>query len=111
MNANEIDQPLGNQRSPFQRMREQLAHGQLGRALLANQPEVIDILGGQHVLQEEQAELLYVFSEAHGLYRMKPLMNIMQQLDLVAKFLAGGFEKLHGPAHVRRRLKYRTIMQ
>src|SRR5579863_2890397 len=111
MNANEIDQPLGNQRSPFQRMREQLAHGQLRRALFANQPEVIDILRRQHVLQKEQPELLYISSEAHGLYRMKPLMNIMQQLDLVPKFLAGGFEKLHGPPHVHCRFKHRTIVQ
>jgi hypothetical protein len=43
MNANEIDQPLGNERTPLMRAIEQLTHRQLCCALLPDQAEILDV--------------------------------------------------------------------
>src|SRR6185437_14079372 len=90
---------------------EQLPHRKLGGGLLANHFEVSDVLRRKRVLHVEQPVFLGLFGEPNRLNRSYALMYIVQQLDLVAKFLARRFEKLQCPADVRFRLENRTFVQ
>ena len=80
MDADVVDQALADQRRPFVRAVEQLAHRDRGRALLADLAEVRDVLGRERVLEEEQAERLDGFGELHGQVRREALVHVVQQI-------------------------------
>ena len=105
VDADVIDQPAGDQRGPFVRAVEQFAHGDGGGALTADLAEVVDVFGRKRVLHEEHFEALGVFQELHGLVRRDALVDVVQQLDLVAQLLAALFEQLQRTADVIGRLE------
>ncbi len=90
---------------------EELAHGERGRALLADQAEPPDVLGRDRVLEEEEAEALRVLAEAEGLGGGEPLVDVVEELDLVAELLAGRFEELERAPCVGRRLEDRRRVE
>ena len=47
----------------------------------------------------------------HGLGRRDALVDVVQQLDLLAQFLAAGFEQLQGAADIAFALEHRGVMQ
>ena len=79
---------------------EELAHGDGRGAVLADLAEVGEVFGRERVFQEEQPELLGLLAELHGLVGRDALMHVVQQLDLVAQFVAADFEQLQRAAHV-----------
>src|SRR6267378_3057149 len=58
VHAHIVDQALGNERGPLMGTVEELSHRQRRCALLANQPEICDVLGRKHVFEEEEMERL-----------------------------------------------------
>ena len=56
--------------------------------LLPDLPEVGDVLRRDRILQEEELERLDVLGELDGLARRDPLVDVVQQFDLVAQLLA-----------------------
>src|SRR5579884_1388615 len=67
VDADEIDEALGDERGPLVRAVEEFAHGELRGALLADHAEIRDVFGREGVFEEEQAERLDFFGEADGL--------------------------------------------
>ena len=90
VDADEVDQPLGDQRHVFLLSVEQLAHRERNARLLADQPEVILLLGRQRVFQEEQMVLLQLLAQADRLAGRDPLVHVVEQLDLVAQRRSAG---------------------
>ena len=86
--ANEVDQPLGDQRQPFVRIDEQLAHGLRRRALLAHQPKAGDLLGRKRVFEEEQAVWFEQLGQRHRVMWMQVLVHVVGELEAKAKLVA-----------------------
>ena len=90
VDADEVDQPLGDERHVFVLRVEQLAHRDRDARLLAQQPEVVVLLGRERVFEEEQAVRLERLAEVDRLVRRDPLVHVVQQLDLVAELACAG---------------------
>ena len=71
-----------------------------GRQLL----EVADVLRAERVFEEEQLVRLQVLGQLHRQDGRHPLVDVVQQLDLVAELLAQVLEQLRHGADVRPRL-------
>ena len=76
--------------------------------LLAQQPEVIVLLGRERILEEEQAIRLERLAQVDRLVQRDALVHVVQQLDLVAELRAQVLEELRQHPHVRRRLPDRA---
>ena len=63
VDPDEVDQPLGDQRHVLLLGVEQLAHRQRDARLLADQPEVVLVLGRERILEEEQVVLLQLLAQ------------------------------------------------
>ena len=106
-----VDEPLGDERRPLVGAVEELPHGDRRRALLADEAEPPEVLGGDGVLEEEEPEPLHVLAEAHGLGGGDPLVDVVEQLDLVAQLRPRPLEQLQGPAHVGGGLEDRLVVE
>ncbi len=89
VNADVIDQALGDERGPFMRAVEEFAHRDRGGALLADLAEVSDVFRGERVFHEEQVILLGFLGEHDGLVGRDALVHVVQQIDLVAQLHRG----------------------
>ena len=76
--------------------------------LLPDQLEVVLLLGRQRVLEEERAVLLQLLAQLHGLAGRDPLVDVVQQLDLVAELRAQVLEQLRHGAGRRGRAPRRS---
>ena len=79
-----------DQRHPLGLVDEQLAHRDRDRRLLAQQREPADVLGREAVLEEEEPELLELLGQPDRLDRRDALVDVVQQLDLVAERACAG---------------------
>ena len=67
------------------RVVDELAHGKRASRMSAHLIEPCDLLGSEHVLKEQQVELVHLLREADCLGRRQTLMDIMAQLNVVTK--------------------------
>src|SRR5579862_7968972 len=81
MDPDVVDQSLGNQRLPFMWIIEKLAHRAGCGAVLADLPEVSQILRREGICKKEHFELFCVLAELHGLIRQQPFMHVVEQFD------------------------------
>ncbi len=88
MAADEVNQPTFHQGLVLLGVHEQLTHGQRRRALPTDHGEPLDLLRRQNILQEKQPKGFQSLGQAHGLDGSQPLMDIVEQLHLVAKRVA-----------------------
>ena len=108
MDADEIDQPILDERHVLVLRVEQLAHRERDAGLLAQQAEVIVVLRRERVLEEEQAIRLERLAQVDRLIQRDALVHVVQQLDLVAELRPHVLEELGQHPHVRRRLPDRA---
>ena len=87
---------------------EQLAHRNRRARLLPQQAEVAVVFGRERVFEEEQAVRLQRLAERDRLDQRHALVDVVQQLDLVAELRAQMLEQLRQHPDVRRRLPDRT---
>jgi hypothetical protein len=104
MHPDKVDQALPDQRHVLGLVDEQLPHGDRRRGLLAQKTEILGVLGGERVFEEEQVERFELPGEAYGLDRRDALVDVVQQLDLVTEGVAQVFEETRDQAAVRGRL-------
>src|SRR5262245_21230343 len=78
VDADEVYQPVFDQRHVFVLRVEQFTHRQRSRGLLAQQTEVVVLFGWEWVLQEEEAMLFDVFAELNRLWQRHPLVDVVQ---------------------------------
>src|SRR5919202_2093611 len=101
VHADEVDQPIADQRHVFGLIDEQLAHGDRHRRLLAQDAEVLDVFRRERVLQEEQPVRLEVARQLDRLDRRHKLVHVVQQLDLLAEPTAQVLEQARHDEAVR----------
>ena len=104
MHAQEIDQALFDQQPPFVRVVEQLAHGDGRGAQLADVAEPFDIFRGERIFEEEQLERFNIFGKLDGIDRRKALVDIVEQLHLIANAAADVLDHLEHVAGVSARV-------
>ncbi len=100
VNADEVDQPLGDQRQVLVDGVEQLAHRDRHARLLAQLPEPAVVLGRERVLEEEEVVGLERLAEVDRFVELHALVDIVQQLHLVAQVGAQVREQLRQHPHV-----------
>ena len=100
MHPNKVDERVGNERLPFARVVEQLAHGDRRGALFANTGEPFQVFGRQRVFQKEEIKRLDPFGKLHRFNRVQPLVNIMQQFDLLTHLRPHILDHTQGVAHI-----------
>src|SRR6185437_9250095 len=100
MDANVNDEAVLDQRLPFVRAVEQLAHGKGRCAMGADLAEIIDVFRGERILEEEEPELLHIFGELNRKTRRNAFVHVVQKLNLRSEFLAGRFEELQRAADI-----------
>ena len=83
--ADVVDQLLGDQRLAVEHRVEDFAHRDGRDRVLANQPERLLVFGGGRILHPEQTIRFERPAEAAGLDRGQPVMDIVQQMMLVAQ--------------------------
>src|SRR6266849_10126163 len=88
VDADEIDQPLRDQREPFVAIDEQLAHGERGCRLLAKNAKPAHVLGGEGILHEERTVGLDGLAEQAGLVGVRTLVDVVDQLNIEAELRA-----------------------
>src|SRR5262245_46061936 len=108
MNANEIDQPVGDQGNILMLRIEQLPHRYWSAALLANQTKMIVLLGRQRILDEVGSVPFKLLTEGYCLARTDPLMHIMQKLDIIAQFDSQVLEERWDQPDIRSRIPGRS---
>ena len=64
-------------------------------------PEIADVLGGEGVLDEERVILLQLLAEVDRIDRRDALVDVVEQLDLVAAGAADVLEHLDGALDIR----------
>ena len=96
VDADEVDQPAGDQRQVFLLRVEQLAHRDRHARLLPDEVEVVLLLGRQRVLDEERVVLLQLLAQADRLAGRDPLVDVVQQLDVVAEGRCAGARTASG---------------
>ena len=67
-----------DKRLPFVRAVEEFAHGDRRCAILADLPEVAQVLRRKRVFEEEHPELFGLFAELHRLIRRQPFMHVVE---------------------------------
>ena len=83
-----VDQLLGDQGQALPFRMEQFAHRQRRGRVLPDQAETLFVFGAQGVFQKEQMVRFQFAGQPRGLNGRQPLMDIMEQFDLVAEFVA-----------------------
>ena len=104
VDADEVDQAVADQRHVLVLVDEQLAHRD--RDVLVcwrRMLEVADVLRGERVFEEEQLVLLQVLRELDRQDRRDALVDVVQQLDLVAELACGGARRASARSGSRRR--------
>ena len=104
VDADIVDQAVGDERAPFVRRIEKFAHGDRRRALLADQAEPLVVLGRERVLEEEELELFHVLAKLHGLRGADALMHVVEEFHFLAQLFAALFKHLERAADVDGRL-------
>ena len=104
MDADEVDQAILDHGDVLALADVQLAHGQGRAGLGPEQAVVLLVLRREHVLEEEQPVGLEVLGELDGHDRWHPLVNVVEQLDIVAQALPEGLEHPRHEAAVGPRL-------
>ena len=79
---------------------EQLAHRQRHARLLPDQPEMVFLFRGQGVFKEEQVILFQLLAKLTRLARRDPLVDVVEQLDLVAERQPQVLEQLRKHAQI-----------
>ncbi len=77
VHPHEVDQPVFDQRLPFARIVEQLAHRLWRRTLLADIGKPVDVFRRERVFQEVQLERLDILGELHGVDGLEPLVDVV----------------------------------
>src|SRR4051794_1653229 len=85
MNPDEVDQALLDQHFPFGLVHEELTHRDGDRSRFAHTREPADVFGREGILKEEETELLELLGKIDRQDRLNPLVDVMQQLELVTK--------------------------
>ena len=80
---------------------EKLAHRQRRGALLADHAEPLNVLGRERVFEEEETEALDLLGKADSLDGRYALVDIVQDFQFVAEFLAHGLKHFDGSMQVR----------
>ena len=91
----DVVEPLGHQLPPLQGVVEQLAHCDGHRRLGPHGLEPLDLLRGQGVLQEEQPVRLQLLCQTDGLDGRQPLVDVVEQFDLIPQFVPQVGKELH----------------
>ena len=78
VDADEVYQPVFDQRHVFVLRVEQFAHRQRRRGLLAQQPEMIVLFRRERVFEEEEAMPFDVFTELNRLRQRHTLVHVVQ---------------------------------
>jgi hypothetical protein len=94
MDADEIDQPLLDQRHVLVRIDVELAHRDRRDAVLAQHGEVPVVLRRERVLEKEEPILIELLREPDRVHRRDPLVDVVQQLNLRAERRANVLEQL-----------------
>ena len=84
MHTDVVDEPIGDQVYPLQRMVEQLTHGDGGGALLTDLGKPLGLLRGQSIFQEEHVVGLQLLGHADCQVERQTLMNIMHEHHVLA---------------------------
>ena len=100
-----------DQRLPFVRAVEQLAHGDRRSAVLADLAEVAEVFGRERVLEKKHAERLGSLAELDGQVGREPLVHVVEQFHFVAQFAAAHFEQLQRAAELGGGIEERLVMQ
>src|SRR5205085_3982044 len=100
-----INQSSAHKVEPLAGIIEQFAHGNRRGALLAQYLEIANVFRREGVLEEEQPVSLQFLCQANRVDGRKPLMHVMEQLDLFAEMLAQIAEKFWDSPAVGRRLE------
>src|SRR5215212_7256702 len=104
MHPDKVDQMFPDERNVLGLVDEQLPHGHRSCGPPAQEMKILGVLGGERVFEEEQMIRFDLPGEAYRLDRRNALVDVVQQLDLVAKSLAQVFEETRDQATVRSRL-------
>src|SRR5690348_6931993 len=89
---NVIDQALLDQRLPFVRAIEELAHGYWRVAVLPNLVKVIDIFWRKRIFDEEHVELFRLLTKLNALIWRKALVHIMDEPNFFAQLFPANFQ-------------------
>ena len=111
MHANVIDEALGDQRLPFMRAVEELAHGNGSGAVLPDLPEVGEVFGRKRIFEKEHAERLGRLAELHGQVGGEALVHVVEQFHFLAQFAAAHFEQLECAPELRGGIEERLVVQ
>ena len=93
MHPDEIYKALGDEGPPLRRIVEKLAYGDRSRGAFPDPPEPSKLLQRYGVLKEEQVIRIQLRGKLDSLCRRYPLMDIMDQLYLIAKPCPDAFEE------------------
>ena len=69
-------------------VREQLSHSNRHRGMCPNLPEVIQLLRGQRVFEEEEPVWLQSLSELDGLAVVQAFVGVVAELDCLTQYFA-----------------------
>src|SRR5205807_1614636 len=86
--ADEVDKLLGDERQALVFGMEELSHRDRCRGVLPDQPEALLVLGPERVFQEEKMERLQLLRKTGRLDRREPLMDVMEELDLITHLIS-----------------------
>eukprot|EP00756_Hemistasia_phaeocysticola_P014064 Hpha_TRINITY_DN15321_c1_g13::TRINITY_DN15321_c1_g13_i1::g.89682::m.89682 len=103
--TNKVDQPVLNQRQVLRLINEELPHGEGCRRVVAEQLEVVHLLRGEDVLEEEEAVGLKGLRKLDGTAARNTLVDVVEQLDLVTELLPRLLKKLGHKPHVGLRVE------
>ena len=109
VDADEIDQPIADERDVFGLIHEQLAHRDRNRRLLTQDAKVLDVFWRKRVFEKKELVGLEVAREPDRLDGWHPLVDVVEQLDLVAEVGAHALEQPGNDAAVRPGLPGRLI--
>src|SRR5215211_1998510 len=104
MHPDKVDQTFPDERNVLGLVDEQLPYGHRSCGPPAQEMKILGVLGGERVVEEEQVVRFELPGEAYRMDRRNALVDVVQQLDLVAKSLAQVFEETRDQATVRGRL-------
>ena len=98
--AQVIDELLAHQLFCVPNAVEHLAHGQRGRGVLADEPESVLQLGRHRIFHPEKMKRLKLLAQTRCLDGSQPMVNIMQQVQIIAKGVAQRLKKLGNMAQI-----------
>ena len=105
--AHEVDQAVRDQGHVFVLGVEELTHGDGHARLLAQQAEVLVLLGRERVLDEVRVIALQLLADLDRFRQGHALVDVVEQLHLFAQLQPDVLEELGEEAHVGSRLPHR----